>query len=133
MTNEQKHLWEVDHSYYCNEGNYFSNHDVGGHYKTFAEFLSEFKDSDFDYNLLFRWDWVEGEDHDLPVYNGDDYYRNGMLKVFWIGQRKGLYRYDTVAVCRADEPAVIEFLKPRWKHMQELWAPFKPENVEEIA
>ena len=113
-----KHLWEVKHSYYCNEGNYYSS-DCGGYYKSFAEFLAEFGDSDMDYNLLFRWDWSE---EDIQ-FNGDPNYRNGKLKVFWMGQHKGLYRFDIVEVCRADEPAVIEFLKPRFAYLMELWAP----------
>lgn len=120
-----KHLWEADHAYYCNDGNYFAsgNNQPGGHYKSWAEFHEEFGDADMDYNLLFRWDWREGEDHNLPPYNGDDYYRNGHLMVCWMGQRKGLYRWDIVEVCRADEPAVIEFLRPRWEYLKALWEP----------
>lgn len=33
------------------------------------------------------------------------------------------HRYDTIEVCRADEPAVIEYLRPRWDHMKRLWEP----------
>ena len=120
-----QHLWEVDHAYYCNEGNYYNN-DCGAEYKSFADFLEEEGDSDMDYNLLFRWDWVERDaETDEPSFNGDVYYRSGRLKLFWMGQRKGLYRYSIIEVCRADEPAVIEFLKPRMEHLFKLWAPLK--------
>lgn len=119
-----RHLWEVDHSYYCNLGNYFSN-DCFAEYKSWAEFIAEEGDSDMDYNLVFRWDWHEGEDHDAGEYNGDDNYRNGKFYVFWMGQRKGLYRYSEVEVCRADEPAIIEWLKPRLAHLVSLWLPLK--------
>jgi len=120
-----KHLWEVDHPYYCNEGNYFaSSQECGDEFKSFADFLSEHGDSDFDLNLVFRWDWSEQDENTgEPNYNGDDNYRNGKLKIFWMGQRKGLYRWSIVEVCRADEPAVIAFLKPRWEHMKLLWEP----------
>jgi hypothetical protein len=33
------HLWEVDHAYYCNHGNYFTNESCTTHYKTWAEIL----------------------------------------------------------------------------------------------
>lgn len=118
------HLWEAKHSYYCNEGNYFASESVGSEYKSFADFLEEWSDADKDYNLLFRWDWIERDDEtDEPTYNGDDNYRNGKLKLFYMGQRKGKYVYSVVDVCRADEPAVIAFLKPHWDHMRGLWSP----------
>lgn len=112
-------LWEIKHPYYCNEGLYFGTGSSGGvddHFRTFAEFAAEYADADFDYNLVFRWDWQEDN-----AFNGDVNYRNGRLLVFWMIQRKGYHRWSTVEVCRADEPAVIEFLKPRWEHMKKLW------------
>ena len=122
------HLWEIGHAYYCNEGNYFDNN-CGNEYMSFADFLAEEGDSDMDYNLLFRWDWTEetydDEGNARPVFNGDVNYRNGQLKLFWMGQRKGLYRYTLIEVCRADEPAVIEFLMPRLAHLVGLWLPLQ--------
>jgi hypothetical protein len=120
----EKHLWEVDHDYYCNQGNYFASESVESAYRSWADFLAEQGDSDMDMNLVFRWDWQEqyaesGETN----FTGDVNYRNGKLLVFWMGQRKGLYRYSTVEVCRADEPAVIAFLRPRWEHLRKLWEP----------
>ncbi len=117
-----KHLWEVDHPYYCSDSNYYSN-DCYRRFKTWAEFFEEFGNCDFDYNLPFRWDWNEGSDHELPDYSGDDYYRNGLLQISWMGQRKGLYFVSAIEVCRADEAEVIKFLKPRWEHMRQLWEP----------
>lgn len=125
MANAVKHLWEVDHSYYCNESNYFApgREQPTAHYKSWADFISEEGDSDLDMNLVFRWDWREGEGWDLAPYNGDDYYRNGKLLLFIMGQRRGLYRWATIEVCRADEPAVIEYLRPRWERLKDLWEP----------
>jgi len=120
-----KHLWEVNHPYYCNEGNYYARESVEFYAKSWSDFMSVFGDADMDYNLLFRWDWIEEDDDCNPTFNGDINYRNEKLKLFWMGQRKGLYQYSIVEVCRADEPAVIEFLKPRLEHLKSLWEPLK--------
>ncbi len=115
-------LWEANHDYYCNEGNYFST-GCSAAYQTWAEFVAAEGGSDMDMNLLFRWDWQEGEE-DQSNFTGDAYYRNGRLLLFWMGQRKGLYRWSEVAVCRADEPAVRAWLRPRFAYLMKLWAPF---------
>lgn len=119
-----KHLWEADHPYYCNEGNFYSN-EPGATYKSWADFLAEEGDSDLDMNLVFRFDWRESEDWGAGVFTGDVNYRNGLLLLFIMGQRKGLYRYARVEVCRADEPSIIEYLKPRWNLMKRLWEPLE--------
>jgi hypothetical protein len=124
------HLWEVDHSYYCNLSNYYATSRDKGcrEYGSFADFLAEEGDADMDYNLVFRWDWKEGDPDDnygeMPLpYTGDDNYRNGKLYLFIMQQRKGLYEWIEVEVCRADEPAVIAYLASRWEHMKKLWEP----------
>ena len=73
---DMEHLWEVEHDYYCNDGNYFSN-DCGMEFNTWSDFLSEFGDSDFDMNLLFRWDWKLDEHP-----SEDKYYRDGNLHIY---------------------------------------------------
>lgn len=128
MSKPTKHLWEVGHSYYCNDGNYFTNESVCGEYTSWASFIAEYKDADMDMNLLFRWDWREGEDWDLEPFNGDINYRNGKLLIFWMGQRKGIYRCSSIEVCRADEDDVRAFLLPRWEHMKALWEPISSFN-----
>jgi hypothetical protein len=128
---ETKHLWEVEHAYYCNEGNYYARESVESSYRSWADFLAENGDADMDYNLLFRWDWQERDDETgEPNFNGDVNYRNGTLLLFWLGQRKGLYRYSTVSVCRADEPAVLDYLRPRWEHLRSLWEPVSASSSE---
>lgn len=121
------HLWEVDHPYYCEQGNYFAKSldDYYAGYKRWQDFYDAEKDSDFDLNLIFRFDWIEQHDGEPPTYTGDDYYRNGKLFLFFMSQRKGAYRYAEIDVCRADEPAVIAYLQPRFEHMLKLWEPFK--------
>jgi hypothetical protein len=125
-----KNLWEVKHPYYCEGQNFFRRLDSSTQtefeYKTFALFLSEWGEADKDYNLLFRWDWKdwkeENEDGSLN-FNGDVNYRNGELILTFMTQRKGYHAQCRVEVCRADEPAVIEYLRPHWDHMKSLWEP----------
>lgn len=125
---EVKHLWDVDHPYYCNEGNYFARGtECSSHHQRWQDFIAAEGDGDLDMNLVFRFDWDaphEDEDPEKPiVWQGDEYYRDSVLKLFYMGQRKGLYRWVTVDVCRADEPAVREWLNIRWEHMRKLWEP----------
>lgn len=108
------HLWDVDHDYYCNENNYFSN-DCHEEYSTWADFLDEEGDVDMDYNLLFRWDWK------LPDPESEQF--TDELQLFFIGQRKGLFRSVTVIVHPDDESSVREWLLPRFSRMVTLWKP----------
>ena len=114
------HLWEVDHSYYCSESNYYKNGTLGN-FESFVDFLEAYGDLDMDLNLLFRWDWKieERYDEEGETLPGTDH----KLYVFWMGQRKGLFHCSIVDVTESDEPAVIEFLRPRWEHLRALWAP----------
>lgn len=126
------HLWEVDHAYYCNQGNYYApgSDQPVARYKSWAEFEEERGDGDLDMNLVFRWDWNEGEDHDLAAFNGDIYYRNGQLLLYYMGQRKGLYRWVEIEVCRADEDQVRAWLQVRFDYLMHLWAPLAPTTAE---
>lgn len=121
------HLWDVDHPYYCNEGNHFAA-GCGDHFRSWLEFAESTDDQDLDMNLVFRWDWQaprkDGDPGNPVDWHGDEYYRDSILKVFYMGQRKGIYRWVTVEVCRADEPAVREWLQKRFDHMLKLWEPF---------
>ncbi len=111
------HLWEIRHSYYCSDQNYYTSDSVIGKFDTWADFFDEMGECDPDQSLLFRFDWEE------DGHNGDDNYRSGILRLFWMGQRKGVYYCSKVKVCRNDEPAVLEFLQKRWEHLHGLWAP----------
>lgn len=123
-------LWDAVHPYYCNEGNYFaSSVECHAHFERWQDFIEEEGNADLDMNLVFRWDWEsprKGYGPDSPIeWNGDPYYRDSTLKLFYLGQRKGIYRWVTVSVCRADEPAIREWLQVRFDHLMKLWAPFK--------
>ena len=68
----QKHLWEVDHPYYCNEGNFFARpgSECHSHYRRWQDFVAEQGDGDMDLNLVFRFDWeppYEDGDSEKPI------------------------------------------------------------------
>lgn len=123
----EQHLWGADHSYYCREQAWNAG-EGPHHFDMWGPFEAEFSDADFDMNLLFRWDWVEGTDAGAADFNGNVYYRNGIFKAFWMGQRKGIFWCNTVNVCRADEPSVLAFLRPRFDHLRNLWQPLGATN-----
>lgn len=114
------HLWEVEHPYYCNEGNYFArgNDQPFIQYKSWADFMAEEGDSDPDLNLLFRWDWRKADPNEESWGN-----KHEVLLLFWMGQRKGLYRWTEVRVTPEDEEAVKAWLVTRWNYLKLLWEP----------
>ncbi len=111
-----KHLWEIDHDYYCAQDNYYSN-DCSGEYQSWADFLEEFGDADMDYNLVFRWDWHDSNNQDHELEQDE-------LQIFILQQRKGRFTSAFISVDKSDEPQVIEWLKPRYAHLMKLWQPF---------
>lgn len=124
----KKHLWEVDHPYYCNESNFFqrgdSDYETNFKYKSFNDFMAEWGSSDEDMNLVFRWDWKEETDDDGKlIHCSDDNYRNGKLSIFYMMQRKGYHSVCEIEVCRNDEKSVIDFLKTKFEHIKKLWEP----------
>lgn len=124
-----KKLYEVKHEYYCAETNYFAtlSEEFFTEYSCWNDFIEVWgypkKDIDLNYNLLFRFDWIEEDEDGEPNFNGDECYRNGKLKLFWMGQRKGLYQWTIIDVCRAEEPIVREWIEPFWNHLKMLWNP----------
>lgn len=123
----EKHLWEVVHPYYCAEQNYRARGDeCGQYYDSFEEFLKDWsiEDDEADYNLLFRWDWLDADKENEDFKDEADKYDSDLLKIFWIMQRLGDYRYCIIKVKKEEEDKVIKFLKPRWEYMNSLWSPF---------
>jgi len=135
-----EHLWEINHPYYSSESNYYCNaaNHPGSDYGSWQEFFEAEGDNDKDLNLLFRWDWDPNEYLDVPfgVTREDeiavrreyadrfgDRDHAWTLKLFFISQRKGIYRPVTVQVCKADEPAVREFLQGYADHLRAVWEP----------
>lgn len=137
-----EHLWEYDHPYYSSESNFFSR-DYHTDYDSWAEFIQDEGRNDKDLNLLFRWDWdasysYSEEDGVTPqtveerrafADRYDDDEKAWTLKLFFILQRKGIYRAVEVAVCKSDEPAVREFLAGYVAHLRLVWEPLLDERV----
>jgi len=109
------HLWEIEHPYYCSSNNYFSN-DCCKKYETWKEFYEEEGGSDFDLNLLFRFDWRTPESG--WVEEGGD-----ILELFYVQQRKGLFRSVIIKINRDEEEDVIKFLTSRFRWLLKLWSP----------
>ena len=99
-------IFNARHSYYCSSSN-FRTTEYPLMFPCWDDFLSEFKDSDMDLNLVFRWDVWPKDDAD-----GDD---DGTftLEVFIIKQRKGEFMPCVVTVRRDDEPSIVDFLNPK--------------------
>jgi hypothetical protein len=107
----EPHLWEIDHPYYCAEGNFFK---AGQHtrFESWADFTEEtYYSGDRDLNLVFRWDWHRSDD-------GPD-----ELLLFFVFQRKAWLCSVGIAVTEADEPAVREFLESCARTMAATWEP----------
>lgn len=111
-------LWEPEHPYYAQEGNFFNN-DCHASYSSWAEFLENDGSEDLDYNLVYRWDWQVPEPGEGPALPpGVE-----RLLLFFIGQRKALARSVEVLVLREQEPAIRAWLEPRWHKLLDIWAP----------
>lgn len=117
-----KHLWEVRHPYYCNEGNHYApgNDQPVCTYDSWQDFFAEEGDSDFDMNLLFRWDWREADPEEELWGNKEE-----TLLLFWVGQRKGLYRWSEIKVTKADELVIRAWLQARFEYLAAMWSPFE--------
>ena len=111
------HLWEVKHDYYCQDANYFSNKTVA-EFRSWQQFMSEFANTDMDYNLVFRWDWKDSSNPDFELKHDE-------MHIYFMGQRNGRFYTTIISIDKEDEPQVIEWLKPRFEHLVKLWQPFE--------
>ena len=108
----------IKHPYYANDCNYYSN-DAGAEYSTWADFYEEFEDADVDMNLFYRWD-----------INKRDKRERYYMQVFIIGKRKVLYVPIQINyVEEKDVPQIIEFMKPHFEKLLELWKPLTQEFI----
>lgn len=120
------HLWEIDHPYYCNEGNYYASPLEGLHsiYDSWGDFIADWGATDPDMNLVFRWDWKRANPDDYePDDDGVIRVPEDKLLVFWVLQRKAILRSTECAVTGADEPAVLAWLAERAKTVTAIWEP----------
>ena len=141
--NNERHLWEIDHPYYCSEGNFYKN---GCHtlFESWEEFATPttvdsagfggnvLYDWDDDLNFLFRWDWKKADPDNYFLSPGEDGDETAefeeaakidTLMLFFMAQRKGRNMSAEVAVTEADEPAVRAWLEKKAEYMRRIWEP----------
>ncbi|MFE0088818.1 hypothetical protein [Streptomyces sp. NPDC059016] len=119
------HLWEIDHPYYANEGNYYEagHHNLVSSWDEFT--TTTWFDGDRDLNLLYRWDWRKPGHHE---WTGAE-----TLLLFFMLQRKAICCSVEIRVTEADEPRVRWFLEDCAQTMRAIWEPIavSPPGAEE--
>lgn len=118
------HLWEIDHPYYAEEGNYYSSRDCHDEFESWSDFKeSGVFDADRDMNLIYRWDWYK---HDPADYELPDVMPEGVtLKIYIMGQRKARACSQFITVTEADEPEIRAWLIECAKTITAIWAPIQ--------
>lgn len=110
------HLWEIDHPYYCQEGNYFKS---GQHtlFASWTDFTEEtlFYRGDRDQNLLIRWDWHKPGHYE---WEGEE-----TLLLFFVLQRKAWLCSVEMPVTEVDESAIHAWLTECAQTMRATWEP----------
>lgn len=133
-----KHLWEIDHPYYCAEGNYYAPPaECYSRYESWEEFARTTKDDtweeifidktggnalydfDDDLNMLWRWDWVHQEAE--PEFEIEE---SHTLNLYFMMQRKARCASAHVTVQPKDEPAIREWLSQKASYVAKVWSPF---------
>lgn len=114
MSESTPHLWEVEHDYYCTEGDYHQR-GMFAEYRTWGDFIASEGDNDLDMNLLLRWDWNKPEAGVM-----------GSLELYFCLQRKAAQRSVHIPVHPDEEPLVLAYLQERFEHLLKLWQPLTP-------
>ncbi|MET4144313.1 hypothetical protein [Arthrobacter sp. UYCo732] len=130
-----KHLWEVEHPYRCEFGNFYER-GLHSHYDSWAEFSRPVEydrsgpqlrqtgtllySGDPDLNCLYRWDWQALHLTDPGLFP-ETYHR---LSLFFIMQGKAYNQSVEIAVAEADEPAIRAWIAERAATMRSIWDPF---------
>jgi hypothetical protein len=109
---EQVRLFEAEHPYYAERGNYYSN-DCHYEYANWRGFAEALGDSDPDMNLVYRWDWDSSGGEDGVNY----------ISIYFVGQRKAVLWSTRTPVLRAEEPEVRAWLEKRAETIVAIWAP----------
>lgn len=110
---KQKHLWEVDHNYYCSAS--------GEYYDAWQDFIDEWGDADEDMNFLFRFDCRADSDwwhEDEPLKENEK-----VCRFSFVLQRKNLVCTQTVKILDSDEPSIREYLQKKFDYLKQLWMP----------
>jgi uncharacterized protein YydD (DUF2326 family) len=107
----------VDHPYYCSESNFYSN-EANEEYETMTDFLEEYKDSEVDLNLIFRWDILQTTSN-KNIGTGKYW-----AMVFMIKQRKGIFSPIIIKSINEKEAVLFEEVaKKHWDRLKDIWRP----------
>jgi protein associated with RNAse G/E len=106
-------ITEVEHPYYMREGCYYKAGNLE-HYDTWKEYFNDWKDSDDDMNLLWRFDFkIDEESKEIS------------LDIFYIMQRKAYtYSCHIKKIEEKELKEIEKFLKTKAKKIIDIWAPF---------
>lgn len=121
-----KPLWEYEHPFYCEEGNYYVGRDAGLHteYDSWAQFKEDSEilhSGDRDLNLLVRWDWYAPDDLINPGYP------HHRLHLHFLLQGKAILRSDFITVTTDEEPEIRAWLTSCAAHIAAIWQPLLTE------
>lgn len=109
------HLWEVDHPYYADDGDYYTR-DQHSRHESWAEFSeTTFHGGDRDRNHLYRWDWHKAGHHG---WNGRE-----LLSLHFVLQRKAICCSVDIEVTGTDEPAIRAWLVECAGTVRDMWTP----------
>ncbi len=115
------HLWQPEHPYYCSTAEPIRG--TPRHFiMTWAEFKAWHGDSDRDYNLVFRWDW-------MTVDDGEGAEPGEYLFVYVFRQRQCIFVSYQVRVTPDDEAEVRDWLTIHWAHLMRMWAPISDSGL----
>lgn len=125
MGDVARHLWEVDHPYYCGEATWYRREDGGSdhvRWSSWAEFRDEtvFVSGDRDLNLLIRWDWHSSRRHPDPNLRGDG---PDELYLYFVIQRKPILCSHYITVTDEDEPEIRAWLQECAATVSAIWEP----------
>jgi hypothetical protein len=123
-------LKPTNHSYYCNDANYYVGNVNGeNHGRCEYETWEDFKDSwlgkdlsiDHDYNHCFRYDIVKQYDSKTDIEREDKF----SLKLYFILQRKGNFIPVTIKeITEEDMPEIENYLTSCWEYLKTQWEEF---------
>ncbi|MED1125172.1 hypothetical protein [Bacillus atrophaeus] len=123
-------LKATEHSYYCNDGNYYSSNSLSV-YETWDDFKSSWLNAnlkiDHDYNHCFRYDIKPLFDYELDKDHDDRF----SLHLYMMLQRKGNFVPVTVKeITEDDMPEIEKYLSDCWEYMKGQWKEFSDENIQ---
>lgn len=129
-------LYETEHPYRCEEGGYYYNSaQIEGYgspleYDSILDYLDYWKDSDFDLNFIFRWDWelLNAEDYraefsdEIPEYAKNSTGEYSVVKIFYMIQRKGCKKVITINKAEKKQESLLrKHLERAWKNVSKVW------------